>query len=104
MAGQVGWEQVMESARGLHEAEYKRILASEGYSGWLHIGCVQACPGGYTWHITSDLYRDGVVVRRSRLGAHDEYRAPDRDMAAANAAIAMESIMHSRGGEAIHAD
>lgn len=104
MGNRMGWHQVLEAAKGAHEAEYKRILEAEGYSGWLHVSCVQPCPGGFTWHITSDLYRDGVVIRRSRLGAWEGHHAPERDMAAANAAIAMESIMHSRGGEAIHAD
>lgn len=95
---------MMEAAHGANEREYKRILEAEGYTGWLHISAVQAIPGGYSWTVTSDLYRDGVVIRRSRLGAWDGYRAEARDIAMAAASQAVEAALHSRGGEAIHAD
>lgn len=99
----VGWASILEANRGAHESEYRRVLAEEGYTGWLHITAVQAIPGGFTWTVTSDLYLDGVVIRRRRLGAYEGYRAPERDMAMAAAAVALEAVNQSQPGECIHA-
>lgn len=95
---QTEWERIITAEIAEYSGPYTKLVNGLGYTGWLHYSQVDTVPGGYDWVVTSEYWKDGYLFSRARLGSPEGERWEEPDMAEACAAVAMESLLESRGG------
>lgn len=89
---------------GMDSYDAAVALSEMGYTGWVHQSSIWLGLGraGWRWDVRSDCWYQGRVVKTVHVGMPEGGEPVwERDVAAAQCAVAISAILESRGGYAV---
>lgn len=89
---------ITQEIAGMQEYEARKVLGERRYGGWVHTTRVIGSYGAYTWELMSEYWADGRVVDSRVVQPYAGHWVESRDIAAAQAAVAISAVLQSRGG------